>query len=327
MSSGSHRIIVTGGAGFIGSSLIDKLLAVNHEVLCLDDFNDYYDPTIKRNNIKQHLRNKNYSIKVTDIRDLDAVLDDFRSFSPDIVIHLAARAGVRPSLEDPFLYESVNVTGTLNVLEASVKYGVKKFIFGSSSSVYGINSNVPFSEEDPLLKPISPYAATKIAGEALCHSYAHLHNISMVVLRFFTVYGPRQRPDLAINKFARLMLNRETIPVYGDGSMRRDYTYIDDITHGIIASIDYNDSPYEIINLGNNRTVSLAELISTLEKALGIKAKLQHLPEQPGDVPVTYADVSKAERLLNFRPNTELHTGIQAFVEWLQKPNGGKQHV
>lgn len=318
MSTGSQRIIVTGGAGFIGSSLIDKLLAAGHQVLCQDDLNDYYDPEIKKNNFRQHLKNKNYTLKVTDIRDLNAVLDDFKAFSPQIVIHLAARAGVRPSLENPFLYEAANVTGTLNLLQAAVNCGVEKFVFGSSSSVYGINSKVPFSEEDPLLKPISPYAATKIAGEALCHTYAHLYNLSVVVLRFFTVYGPRQRPDLAIIKFARLMRNGETIPVYGDGSMQRDYTFIDDITHGIIAAANYNDTPYEIINLGNNRTVSLAELISTLEKVLGVKAKIQYLPEQPGDVPLTYADVSKAARLLNFRPNTDLAAGLQAFADWLQ---------
>lgn len=315
-----RRIAVTGGAGFIGSHLVDSLLRDSHWVLCIDDFNDFYDPRIKWANIAHHQSNPLFTLVRADIRDRETIRQVFAEWQPEVVVHLAARAGVRLSLEDPFLYHEVNATGTLNVLDAAVSSRVQKFVFGSSSSVYGVNKKVPFSEDDPLLTPISPYAATKLAGEALCHCYAHLHRMPTVVLRFFTVYGPRQRPDLAIHKFARLMLLEDKpIPVYGDGTTRRDYTYIDDIITGVRAAIDYEPDPYDVFNLGNSQTVELRELIRLLEEVLNKRARIDRQPLQPGDVPQTWADTKKASRLLGFRPNTPLQEGLARFVAWLQE--------
>ncbi|MDP3049935.1 MAG: GDP-mannose 4,6-dehydratase [Eubacteriales bacterium] len=318
MLNEQRRIAVTGGAGFIGSHLIDSLIGEGHHVLCIDEFNDYYDPQIKWANIAAHQDNPRFTLTQSDIRDRNQMRQLFNQHHPEIVIHLAARAGVRPSLKDPFLYHEVNITGTLNLLDAAVNTGVNKFIFGSSSSVYGINEKVPFCEEDPLLTPISPYAATKLAGEALCHSYAHLHKMPTVSLRFFTVYGPRQRPDLAIHKFARLITEGKPIPVYGDGTTRRDYTYIDDIIKGVRAAINY-DPPnhYDVFNLGNSQTIELRELIALLEETLNKKAIIDRQPNQPGDVPQTWAGTEKAGRLLGFRPKTPFREGLNNFVDWL----------
>jgi UDP-glucuronate 4-epimerase len=237
----------------------------------------------------------------------------------DCIVHLAARAGVRPSISQPQLYAETNINGTLNLLELARKHGIKQFVFGSSSSVYGINTTVPFSEDDPIRQPISPYAASKAAGELLCHTYSHLYGIRCVCLRFFTVYGARQRPDLAIHKFARLISERKPIPVFGDGTTRRDYTFVDDIIAGVRASIDYTASEYEVFNLGESRTVELRELIALLEKELDLKAVIDHEPLQPGDVPQTYADVTKARRLLGYNPQTQIEDGIHRFVEWFRQ--------
>lgn len=300
-------ILVTGGAGFIGSHLVERL----KDVIVIDDFNDYYSPEIKRRNISSVLD----KIKLYQ-RDIRENLDDiFQENKISIVIHLAARAGIRASLQDPMLYNSVNVLGTLNLLECCKKYGVKKFIFGSSSSVYGITSRLPFKEDDPLENPISPYAVTKIAGENLCKVYYSTYGVSITCLRFFTVYGPRQRPEMAIHKFVRLINENSPIPFYGDGSSSRDYTYISDIIDGIMASLD-KDFGFEIINLGDSKTVTLKELVCIIEDILGKKAKLEYLPQQPGDVPITYADISKAKELLGYRPKVNIRDGIREFVKW-----------
>ena len=313
------NILVTGGAGFIGSSLVDRLLSEGGwQVSVVDDFNDFYDPSIKRDNVNRQKANQNYRLFEADIRDREALVEVFKENTFDCIVHLAARAGVRPSLELPLLYSQTNIDGTVNLLELAREHGTKQFVFGSSSSVYGINANVPFSEDDPIRQPISPYAATKAAGELICHTYTHLYGIRSVCLRFFTVYGPRQRPDLAIHKFARLLSEGKPIPVFGDGTTRRDYTYIDDILAGVRAAIDYSESDYEVINLGESRTVELRELIALLEKELGVSAKIDRQSLQPGDVPQTYADISKAKRLLGYNPQTQIEVGIQRFVEWFQ---------
>ena len=318
-----NRILVTGGAGFIGSHLVDHLrLDDSIHVTVVDDFNDFYDPAIKRANIAPHLAKKNCELVEADITDSRAMEDLFSRSKFDCVVHLAARAGVRPSLEDPLSYETTNVRGTFNLLEASRRNEVPRFIFGSSSSVYGVNAKVPFSEDHPVASPISPYAVTKIAGEAACHTYSHLYGLRIVCLRLFTVYGARQRPDLAIHKFARLISNGLPIPLFGDGSTRRDYTYIDDIVAGLIAAMNYNESPFEVINLGESRTVELRRLVELLEQALGKRAIIDHQPQQPGDVPVTFADVSKARRLLGYEPATQIEDGMLRFVEWFQKQSG-----
>jgi UDP-glucuronate 4-epimerase len=313
------NILVTGGAGFIGSHLVDHLLAEGEwAVTVIDDFNDFYAPEIKRNNVRAHDKNPAYNLIETDIRALSALAQVFNQTQFDAIVHLAARAGVRPSLKDPQLYTETNINGTLNLLEQARKHGVKQFVFGSSSSVYGINAKVPFSEEDPIRQPISPYAATKAAGELLCHSYSHLYDLRSVCLRFFTVYGARQRPDLAIHKFARLISEGKPIPVFGDGRTRRDYTYIDDIIAGVRAAIAFDQTNYEVINLGESRTVELKELISLLEKELGQKAIIDSQPLQPGDVPQTFADITKARRLLGYNPQTQIEDGIGRFVEWFR---------
>ena len=299
---------------------MDRLLTEGDwQVSVVDDFNDFYDPAIKRANVNVHEQNPNYRLFEADIRDkamLEQIFDE-NEFS--CIVHLAARAGVRPSLEQPLLYAETNINGTLNLLELARKGGTRQFVFGSSSSVYGINARVPFSEDDPIRQTISPYAATKAAGELLCHTYSHLYDMRCVCLRFFTVYGPRQRPDLAIHKFARLISEGKPIPVFGDGTTRRDYTFIDDIIGGVRAAIDYTSSDYEVINLGESRTVELRELISLLEKELGATAKIDRQPLQPGDVPQTYADITKARRLLDYNPQTQIEEGLHRFVEWFRR--------
>jgi UDP-glucuronate 4-epimerase len=316
-------ILVTGGAGFIGSHLIERLLAEGRwRVTVLDDFNDFYAPAMKRANVAPHLGRADFRLVEADIRDRAALAKIFAATEFAVIVHLAARAGVRPSLSEPLLYTETNVTGTLHLLELARAHGIKQFVFGSSSSVYGINAKVPFNEDDPIRQPISPYAATKAAGELLCHTYAHLHGLRTVALRFFTVYGARQRPDLAIHKFARLISAGKSIPVFGDGTTRRDYTYVDDIIAGVRAAIDYDASMYEAINLGESRTVELRELIALLEQALGQKAVIDRQPLQPGDVPQTFADTRKARRLLGYDPQTPIEEGIRRFVEWFRHEAG-----
>lgn len=318
-----RRLLVTGGAGFIGSHLVDRLLSDGAEkITVVDDFNDFYNPDIKRANIRSSLKDSRYELVELDIRDRKALEDVFTSREFDCIVHLAARAGVRPSLSEPELYSQTNITGTLNLLELARRHQIKQFVFGSSSSVYGINAKVPFSEDDPIRQPISPYAATKGSGELLCHTYSHLYNLRCICLRFFTVYGPRQRPDLAIHKFARLISAGKPIPVFGDGTTRRDYTYIDDIVAGVIAAIDYDQSNYEAINLGESRTVELRELISLLEKELDTHAVIEWQPPQPGDVPQTFADIEKARRLLGYNPQTQIEEGIHRFVKWFRANEG-----
>src|SRR6266853_96904 len=310
-------ILITGGAGFIGSHLVDRLLAEGGwRITVVDDFNAFYDPDIKRKTISARLANTNFKVVEADIRNQETLVQALRETNFDCFVHLAARAGVRPSLKEPRLYVETNINGTLNLLELARAHDVKQFVFGSSSSVYGLNSKVPFSEDDPIFNPISPYAATKAAGELLCHSYAHLYDMRIVCLRFFTVYGARQRPDLAIHKFAKLITEGRAIPVFGDGTTRRDYTYIDDISAGVRAAIDYEKSDYEVFNLGESRTVELNELIALLEKQLGRRALIERQPMQPGDVPQTFADVSKARRLLGYDPQTKIEDGLKRFVEW-----------
>jgi len=306
------RALVTGAAGFIGSHLCERLLADKWQIAGVDNFDDFYEPQVKRRN----LENERFELIEADIRDWEAMDRAFaRPF--DAIIHLAAKAGVRPSIEQPLLYADVNITGTMVLLEAATRYKAAKFIFGSSSSVYGNNKKVPFSEDDNVDFPISPYAATKKAGELICHTYHTLYGISITCLRFFTVYGPRQRPDLAIHKFARLIEAGESVPVYGDGTMMRDFTYIDDIINGTVAAVEKCEG-FHIYNLGESRPISVNNLISEIEKALGKKAAKQYLPAQPGDVERTYADVSKAAKDLGYRPGTDLSEGLARFVEWLR---------
>ena len=313
------NVLVTGGAGFIGSHLVDRLLGTNVEqITVVDDFNNFYAPEIKHENIREHLKDPRYKLAEADIRDRAAIEPVFNQTRFDCIVHLAARAGVRPSLKEPQLYTETNINGTLNLLELARHHGIRQFVFGSSSSVYGINAKVPFSEDDPIRQPISPYAATKAAGELLCHTYSHLYGLRCICLRFFTVYGPRQRPDLAIHKFAKLISEGKPIPVFGDGTSRRDYTYIDDIIDGVVAAIDYDQSPYEVINLGESRTVELIELIALLEKELGTKATIDRQPPQPGDVPQTFADITKARALLGYNPQTQIEAGLHRFVEWFR---------
>ena len=320
------NILITGGAGFIGSHLVDRLLSEGgFGLTVIDDFNDFYDPAIKRENIGAALSNPNFKLVEADIRNQSALEQALDATAFDCIVHLAARAGVRPSLKEPRLYVETNINGTLNLLELARAHGVKRFVFGSSSSVYGLNAKVPFSESDPIFNPISPYAATKAAGELLCHSYAHLYDMPIVCLRFFTVYGARQRPDLAIHKFAKLISEGRPIPVFGDGTTRRDYTYVEDIISGVRAAMDYDQSNYEVINLGESRTVELRELILLLEKALDRRAEIDRQPLQPGDVAQTFADISKARRLLGYDPATQIEEGIEKFVEWFRASNSTRQ--
>ena len=310
------KALITGAAGFIGSHLCERLLADSWGVVGLDNFDPFYSRETKKANLAASLANDNFKFFEGDIRDTNCVDNIFKNEKVDIVVHLAAKAGVRPSIEDPVGYQDVNLNGTILMLEAAKKFGVKKFVFASSSSVYGNNTKVPFSETDNVDFPISPYAATKKAGELLCHTYSHLYDIDMTCLRFFTVYGPRQRPDLAIHKFARLIEAGEPIPVFGDGSMRRDFTYIDDIIDGTVAAME-KCKGYEIYNLGESQPIRLDELIAEIEKALAKKAVINRLPMQPGDVIQTYADVTKAEKDLNYKPNIKIETGLKKFISWL----------
>jgi UDP-glucuronate 4-epimerase len=308
------RILVTGGAGFIGSHLVEKLLAAGYEVAILDDFNDFYDPQIKRDNIAAV--SKDTVIHHVDLRDSAAVRNVFHREKFETIVHLAARAGVRPSIQYPQLYYDTNVSGTLHLLDAARVTGVERFIFASSSSVYGISKTVPFSEDQHLTQTLSPYAATKIAGEFLCSTFSHLYQMRMVALRYFTVYGPRQRPDLAIHQFTRRIYAGQPIDQFGDGTTRRDYTYIDDVIQGTMAALNYDRSPFDIFNLGESETIQLNELISAIEKALGKKAKVNRLPEQPGDMPLTCADISKARKLLGYNPITQFNEGLPRFIDW-----------
>jgi UDP-glucuronate 4-epimerase len=308
------RILVTGGAGFIGSHLVEKLLGAGHAVAILDDFNDFYDPQIKRANIAGF--EKDVAVHHVDLREDAAVRNLFHREKFDAIVHLAARAGVRPSIQHPQLYYDTNVNGTLHLLEAARVTGVERFILASSSSVYGVSKKVPFSEDLHLTQTISPYAASKIAAEFLCSTYSHLYQMRVVALRYFTVYGPRQRPDLAIHSFTRRIHAGKPIDQFGDGTTRRDYTYIDDIVQGTMAALDYAGPLFDIFNLGESETIPLKDLIAAIEDMLGKKAKINRLPEQPGDVPLTCADISKAGKLLGYNPTTTFKDGLPRFVDW-----------
>jgi UDP-glucuronate 4-epimerase len=308
--------LITGAAGFIGSHLAEALVRDGWNVIGFDNFDPFYARDTKMSNIAA-LPARRFTLVEGDITRPETWPDTLRR-RYDVIVHLAARAGVRPSIEDPVGYQRTNVVGTQNILELAREHGTTQFVFASSSSVYGVNPRVPWSEEDHVLEPISPYASTKVSGELLGHVYARLFGIRFVALRFFTVYGPRQRPDLAIHKFARLMLEGKPIPFFGDGSTRRDYTFIADIVSGLRAAVEYSATPYEVINLGNNETVSLREMVAGLEQVLGVKAVLERLPEQPGDVPQTWASVEKARRLLGYESTTSFHQGVGQFAEWLQ---------
>ena len=308
------KVLLTGGAGFIGSHVCSHLLAAEHAITVIDDFNDFYDPSIKRANISR--LGSDVSLKEGDIRDASFVEKVINEGRFDTIIHLAARAGVRPSVSDPQLYIDTNITGTHNLLSSAHNAGISRFVFASSSSVYGLSKVVPFSEDLPLPQTLSPYAATKLAGEHLCGNYAHLHGMRVVCLRLFTVYGPGQRPDLAIHKFTKAIHHGKSIPQYGDGSTRRDYTYIDDIVQGVSGALAYEGPAFDIFNLGENQTTTLSELIVEIENALGKKAIIERLPEQQGDMPLTAADISKARRLLGYNPRTPIRAGIPKFVDW-----------
>ncbi len=308
--------LVTGAAGFIGSHLVDRLLSDGLRVTAIDSFDPFYARETKERNIAEHRGHASYELIELDIRDLEALRTRLRG-PYDVVVHLAARAGVRPSILDPLGYQDVNVKGTQHMLELAKALEVQQFVFASSSSVYGVNPNVPWREADHVLLPISPYASTKVSGELLGHVYSHLYGIRFIALRFFTVYGPRQRPDLAIHKFARRMREGQSIPVFGDGSTRRDYTFIDDIVSGIRGAMDYRGSIFEVVNLGNNQTVSLTEMIHGLESALAVEAVVDRQPEQPGDVPQTWADVEKARALFGYAPKTSFREGVARFAAWL----------
>jgi UDP-glucuronate 4-epimerase len=311
------RVLVTGGAGFIGSHLVDVLLADGHDVTVVDNFDPFYPRAIKEQNVAAHRTNTSWRLVEADLRDRAALDELDRAF--DVVVHLAAKAGVRPSIEDPQAYQDVNVAGTQNLLEFARRRAIPQFVFASSSSVYGVNPRVPWREEDHVLRPISPYASTKVSGELLGHVYSHLYGIRFIALRLFTVYGPRQRPDLAIHKFARLMRAGTPVPMFGDGSTRRDYTFVGDIVDGIRAAMTYSGSPYEVINLGNDRTVSLREMIEGLEAALNVQAAIAPMPEQPGDVPQTWASIDKARTLLGYAPKTTYSEGVREFIDWLSR--------
>ena len=310
------RYLVTGAAGFIGSHFCERVLAEGQEVVAVDNFDDFYRAEIKRRNIASFVQRVH--LFEGDIRDEVFVDRVFSKACPDVVVHLAAKAGVRPSIEKPKLYIEVNVLGTLNLLEACRRNGVKRFVLASTSSIYGLNNKLPFAEDDPVHSTLSPYAASKLCAEQLGSNYANLHGIRVVALRYFTVYGPRQRPDLAVHKFARNILEDRAITKYGSGETRRDYTYVDDIVDGTWRAAHYEGNNFEIFNLGNHHTVSLNELIFALEQVCGKKARIEYLPEQPGDIPQTFADINKAQRLLGYQPKTSLQEGLQKFVNWLR---------
>jgi len=313
-------IIVTGGAGFIGSHLCERLLTDRVKVICLDNFDSFYDSTIKIRNV-EGVKKKSpelFELVTGDIRNPEHLKGVFQKSKIDLVVHLAARAGVRPSISDPLLYQDVNIRGTIVLLESCKAHGIKNFIFASSSSVYGENQRVPFTEKDLDIQPTSPYGGTKRAGELLCYSYHHLYKMNIACLRIFTAYGPRQRPEMAIHKFARLIDQGGKIPMFGDGSSRRDYTYIDDLVDGILGVIRYHKG-FEIYNLGESQTTSLKELIRLIEESFGKKANIEMLEPQPGDVSVTYADITKAKRMLKYQPGVKMEEGVKRFVDWYKK--------
>ena len=315
-------VLITGGAGFIGSTLATRLIKDNNQVIVIDNFNDYYDPKIKYNNIAEIINNKNFKLYKIDIRNRDDVKRVFEENKVNIIVHLAAMAGVRPSIENPILYQEVNGLGTQIILEEARIHNINNLVLASSSSVYGNCKETPFREDMIVDFAISPYAATKKANEVMAHVYHKLFDMNIIMLRFFTVYGPKQRPDLAINKFTRLILNDEEIPMYGDGSTSRDYTYIDDIVSGVIKSCEYvekNKNIYEVINLGSNHPVSLKKMIQVIGKTLGKQPKINQLPMQPGDVDVTYADISKAKQLLGYAPSITFEEGIKRFIKWYKE--------
>ncbi len=315
-------VLVTGGAGFIGSHLLDRLVQRGDDVVCLDNFDDYYAPEAKRANVASAAASGRVELVEGDIRDAGLCMDVVGRADVEAVVHLAARAGVPASLERPQLCEQVNCGGTVNLLEAARRSGrVGRFVFASSSSVYGLNSKVPFAEDDPVPHPVSPYAATKRAGELLCHVYHHLYGLSVACLRFFTVYGPRQRPDLAIHRFARLIEDGRPVPVCGDGDASRDYTYVSDTVDGIVAALDAPPGRigFEVINLGNGSPVRLCELVELIQESLGREAAIERRPPRPGDVPVTWADLSRAQALLGYEPRVPIRQGLARFVEWLRR--------
>ena len=325
----SNSFLVTGGAGFIGSNLCDYLLKTNNKIIIIDNFNDFYNPQVKRNNITKmknlmkvnNIADDNLIIEEGDIRDIIFLTKVFSFYKIDVVLHLAAMAGVRPSIIDPLLYNEVNIRGTLNLLDLCNKFGINKLIFASSSSVYGNNKKLPFTELDSVDFPISPYAATKKSGELLCHVYSHLYGFNIACLRFFTVYGPRQRPDLAIYKFTDSMLNGKEISIFGDGTTQRDYTYIDDIVQGIDKAIIWvgtGTNNYEIFNLGGSDTIMLKYMLQRLEFEIGVKATIKYLPMQPGDVTITYANITKSKEILGYDPLTNFDNGIHKFVKWFK---------
>lgn len=310
------KILITGGAGFIGSHFVERCLRLGHSVDVVDDFNDFYDPAIKRANVAAF--NGNVAVHELDIRNADAMLRLIKEGRYDSIVHLAARAGVRPSIKDPRLYVETNILGTLNLLEAAKQANVPRFICASSSSVYGVLKTLPFREDLALTQTISPYAATKLAGEQICSNYSHLFGLRTINLRFFTVYGPRQRPDLAIHSFSRAIWEGRSIQQFGDGTTRRDYTYVDDIMQGMEACLGYEGQLCDVFNLGESQTTTLSDLISTIEASLDKKAVIEKKPDQPGDVPVTYADISKARTLLGYNPHTKIVEGIPKFAEWFR---------
>jgi len=312
------NILVTGGAGFIGSHLCERLIDLGSKVICIDNFDSFYDPLVKEDNISGIADSKYFKLYRSDITNLDQIEKIFSENRIDMVIHLAARAGVRPSIQSPLLYERVNILGTMNILECCKKYKIPKLIFASSSSVYGGNKKLPFSEEDNVDHPVSPYAATKKAGELICYTYYDLYKIAIYCFRFFTVYGPRQRPEMAIHKFTRLILSGKEIEIYGDGSSSRDYTYIDDVIYGIVNSLDRLKG-FEVINLGNSKTVKLIDLVKMIEDLTEKKARLRFTESQPGDVFATYADIGKAEKMLKYLPETDIKEGLIKFVKWYKE--------
>lgn len=312
------NILVTGAAGFIGSHLVERLLEEGYQVTGIDNFDPFYSKEIKLNNLRKAITNKNFKFIELDIRDNNKLKSELID-TYDAIAHLAAKAGVRPSIIDPIGYQETNVYGTQNLLEFAKEKNIKQFIYASSSSVYGINPNVPWKETDYVLNPISPYASSKISGELLGHVYSHIHKIRFIALRLFTVYGPRQRPDLAIHKFVKNGIEGKPIPFYGDGTTRRDYTYVDDIVNGFLAALNYNKSNYEIINLGNHHNISLAELVEIIQSHIGKDLIIERLPKQAGDVDQTFADITKAKSLLNWEPKTDINSGIEKFVKWYTK--------
>lgn len=313
-------VLVTGGAGFIGSHVVERLLATGRRVVVADSLDDFYDPAVKRRNLRRAGAHPAFTLVEADIRDEAAMQDAAARHGVDAIVHLAARAGVRPSIEQPLLYQSVNGTGTTVMLEVARRRGVKNFLFGSSSSVYGESGEVPFREDMRVDRPVSPYAATKKANEELCFTYHHLYGLPVTCLRFFTVYGPRQRPEMAIHKFARAIRDGRPVTLYGDGSSRRDYTYVDDVVDGVAAALD-RPQPYEVVNLGGSRTTSLGDLVAMLEERLGRAAVVERLPAQPGDVTITYADVSRAHRLFGYTPRVPIEEGLDRFTRWLEDPS------